>query len=351
MKTAVALSGGMDSLASLLMLHSSGNDLLPFHARFFPEKDTDTELNLKKICNDLGLRLHIIDLSQEFEQLIIRPFIDAYLSGLTPNPCALCNRKIKFGLIFDQIKTLGAEYLATGHYARMLDNNSKPSLWRGADSNKDQSYFLSLVPPDILGKIIFPLHQTTKKNAREYLSQKQISPPVRKESNEICFIENDYRSFIRSRLPSIPQQPGQIKTIQGKILGTHQGLWQYTQGQRRGLGIAHDYPLYVTGKDTKNNTLIVGSKNDTLTSTCQAGNLNIHIDPVQWPSEIVVQTRYRQKAGPASVDFDHDLMKIEFYNPQEIPAPGQVAAVYSAQGQVLAAGIIIQDQDTGYITA
>ncbi len=334
----------MDSLASLLMLHNSGNDLLPFHARFFPQKDKDTEQKLKNICNDLGLNLHILDLKQEFEQLIIRPFINAYMSGLTPNPCALCNRKIKFGLIFDHVKSLGAEYLATGHYARILHHNSKPSLWRGADSSKDQSYFLSLVPPDILGKTIFPLHETTKKHAQEYLSQKQVSPPVRKESNEICFIENDYRSFIDSMMPDAPQKPGLIKTIQGETLGTHQGLWKYTQGQRRGLNIAHEHPLYVTEKDIVNNTLIVGSKQDTLTSTCHAHNLNIHLDPDLWPSEIFVQTRYRQKAGPASVELDQDLMKIKFYNPREIPAPGQVAAVYSGQGQVLAAGIIIQDQ-------
>lgn len=340
MKTAVALSGGMDSLASFLMLHSSGHDLIAFHARFFPQRDEDTELKLKSICNDLGLSLHILDLRQEFEQLIIRPFLDAYMSGLTPNPCALCNRKIKFGLIFDHIKSLGAEYLATGHYARVLGYDSVTSLWRGTDSSKDQSYFLSLVPPDILGKTVFPLHQTTKKHAAQYLRQKGFSPPIRKESNEICFIEKDYRSFIRSRLPSIPKQTGLIKTVQGKVLGTHQGLWKYTQGQRRGLGIAYEHPLYVTGKDIKNNTLIVGSKEETLTSTCQARKLNIHVDPDLWPREIFVQTRYRQKAGQALVEFGQDLMKIKFYNPQEIPAPGQVAAVYSDQGQVLAAGII-----------
>lgn len=336
----MALSGGMDSLASLLMLHSSGHDLIAFHARFFPQKDKDTELKLKSICNDLGLSLHILDLSQEFEKLVIRPFLYAYTSGLTPNPCALCNRKIKFGLIFDHVKSLGAEYLSTGHYAKVLHHNSAPSLWRGMDSNKDQSYFLSLVPPEILGKTVFPLYQTTKTHAARYLRQKGFSPPIRKESNEICFIENDYRSFIRSRLPTMPEQTGLIKNVQGRVLGTHQGLWHYTQGQRRGLGIAHEHPLYVTGKDIKNNTLIVGSKEDTFTSTCKARKLNIHVDPDLWPGEVFVQTRYRQKAGQALVEFGQDLMKIKFYNPQEIPAPGQVAAVYSGQGQVLAAGII-----------
>jgi tRNA-specific 2-thiouridylase len=345
MKTAVALSGGADSLACLILLKDSGHDLLPFHARFFPstEKDTQTQDRLRQICDAMGLELHVLDLTQDFEQTVIRPFIDSYLAGLTPNPCALCNRKIKFGLIFDRIKDLGAGFIATGHYAGISRSESSLSLWRGEDRSKDQSYFLSMVPVNVFDRTVFPLSRVTKAEAQELLRKRNITPPVRAESNEICFISDDYRKFISGKVSDrILENPGPVRNTHGDILGRHQGLWRYTQGQRRGLGIAHEHPLYVLGKDYKTNTLVVGSQEELMTRTCRAGRMNIHMDPALWPEKVFVQTRYRQKAAQARIDITGDEMLVTFSRPREISAPGQVAAVYSEQGQVLAAGIITQ---------
>lgn len=343
MKTAIALSGGADSLASLLLLKNQGYDLFPFHARLIPghiqEKQIEEQLEL--ICHNLGLSLYIMDLTADFEQLIINPFINSYLRGLTPNPCALCNLQIKFGLIFNRVKDLGVSFLATGHYARIWRENNNLSLWRAKDTTKDQSYFLSMVPINIFRGVTFPLHETSKARALDFLKQNNISPPVRKESSEVCFIRDDYREFIISRIPdSLLGHPGPVTDRQGTELGRHQGLWRYTQGQRRGLGIAHHYPLYVLGKNYKTNTLLVGRQEELLTGSCLAGQLNLHADPEFWPEKVFVQTRYRQNAGQATIQIRGNRMLISFSRPQEIPAPGQVAAVYSSQGQILGAGII-----------
>ncbi len=343
MKTAIALSGGADSLASLLFLRERGYDLFPFHARLIPgngqQKQIEEQLNL--ICQKLGLTLYVLDLTVDFEQIIINPFISSYLCGLTPNPCALCNRQIKFGLIFNRLKELDVPCLATGHYARITREDESLSLWRAHDKTKDQSYFLSMVPINVFSRVIFPLQETNKVQVLDFLKQNNISPPVRKESNEICFIRSDYREFITSRVQdSLLAHPGPVKDSQGSELGRHQGLWRYTQGQRRGLGIAHHHPLYVLRKNHETNTLVVGSHEELLTGSCRAGQLNLHTDPDLWPEKVFVQTRYRQNAGRATVKIHSNRMFISFSRGRDIPAPGQVAAVYSRQGQILGAGII-----------
>ncbi len=343
MKTAVALSGGADSLASLVILKDSGHEVLPFHARFFPSEESHlkTEQRLKNICQELGLPFYVLELSGDFEQMVIKPFISSYLRGLTPNPCARCNRRVKFGLMLDRVRALGADAMATGHYARISRDGSVPSLWRAADKTKDQSYFLSLVPVKVFEQVIFPLNQITKTRAKELLRQRNIVPPVKDESNEICFIRDDYREFISAKVSDrILDNPGPVKNRQGQTLGRHPGLWRYTQGQRRGLGIAHEHPLYVLGKNCETNTLLVGASEELMTRTCLAGEMNFHVDPNCWPEKVFVQTRYRQKAGQAVVRIENDRMLVSFSRPRDIPAPGQVAAVYSEQGQVLGAGII-----------
>lgn len=345
MKTAVALSGGADSLASLLLLRDLGHDILPFHATLFPEcgQDVKTRQELQQICHKLGLSLIIMDLVSDFEQSVIKPFVQSYLQGLTPNPCACCNRQIKFGLMFNRMKALGASFLATGHYAGISRDENKVSLCRAKDRSKDQSYFLSLVPLDTLLHVIFPLHQMSKAQTLEFLRQKNVTPPVQAESNEICFIKTDYRDYLSSMIPDhSARSTGPIINRQGMELGRHKGLWRYTQGQRKGLGIAHEHPLYVLGKDCSINALIVGSRKELLTETCVADLINLHTPAAQWPDKVFVQTRYRQEAGQASVVIRGSKMHVSFCQPMDTPAPGQVAAVYSEHGKILAAGIIVE---------
>ncbi len=335
----------MDSLASMILLREAGHEILPIHARFFPKRESSRELSndLERICNQLGLKLLLLDLGQTFGSYVIHPFIRDYLQGLTPNPCAGCNKNIKFGALLEKAREWGADYLATGHYAAVKPDSSGTGLWRGKDPHKEQSYFLSLVPETSLRRAVFPLQDKHKSWTADFLSQKNIPTPAREESNEICFIPGDYRDFIAQQVgdKNLPGS-GPIKDTRGQILGYHLGLWRYTPGQRRGLGIAHNHPLYVLGKDHSANTLIVGSKDELGSWECSAREVNFLVPFKYWPPELWVQTRYRQNPQPANVEIQGTRMRIHFRDHPQIPAPGQVAAIYSSQGRVLAGGIIEQ---------
>ncbi|WP_291323125.1 tRNA 2-thiouridine(34) synthase MnmA [Desulfonatronospira sp.] len=342
MKIGVALSGGLDSLACLVMLKEQEYDLLPLHALFYPHQDRHLVQSLREICTSLGTSLHVKDLQHEFATQVINPFVRDYLHGLTPNPCARCNRSIKFGLLLDLAMELGASALATGHYARKISLGlSGPILMRARDLGKDQSYFLSLVPAAGLARAVFPMQDQYKSLMKKFLENRNITPPAREESNEVCFIPGDYRDFIAGRLKNGPcTRPGPIVDSSGNILGRHQGLWRYTLGQRRGLGIACRHPLYVLRKELSSGTLVVGPREELGVQGFEAGQINILEHPEQWPDLVLVQTRYRQKARPAEVEIQRGRMYVRFKDRPGLPVPGQVAVVYSLQGQVLAGGII-----------
>jgi tRNA-specific 2-thiouridylase len=337
--TAIALSGGADSLMSLLLVRETGARVLGVHARFMDTDDADQLERLRSLCGDLGVPLHLVDLRAEFEELVIAPFVRAYQAGLTPNPCAACNPAIKFGLLLDRARALGADRLATGHYARLEKKPYGPALFRGADATKDQSYFLSRVPRERFQHVLFPLAEWTKAAVRQGLAERGLTPPAGRESQEVCFIPGDYREFLRERKVRLGG-PGPITLADGLVLGRHQGLWNHTLGQRKGLGIAYSEPLYVTGKDFRENRLLVGLKSETLAAGCRTGKPNLLCPPEFWPGEVLAQTIYRQSPEPAHVSLDDSGMTVVFVRPRSIPTPGQVAAVYSAQGQVLAAAVI-----------
>ncbi|WP_291319455.1 tRNA 2-thiouridine(34) synthase MnmA [Desulfonatronospira sp.] len=343
MKVAVAVSGGLDSLASLVMLKEEGHEVLALHARFFSHQGDHLEQRLGDICAGLGLDLHVWHLQDEFASRVIRPFVQDYLGGVTPNPCAHCNRRIKFGLLLDRAVQLGASALATGHYAHLENRKSGPMLKRPLDRDKDQSYFLCLVPPKKLARAVLPMRGQYKSRMRSFLQARRITVPTMDESNEICFIPGDYREFISDRI-NMDQKPapGPIVDSSGRTLGQHQGLWRYTPGQRRGLGIAFKHPLYVLRKDLSTNTLVVGPREELGVLEFEAGRLNILADPLNWPRDLLIQTRYRQKARPAEIELHQDRMWVRYKDEPGLPVSGQVAAVYSPDGQVLAGGIIKQ---------
>lgn len=338
MTTAVALSGGADSLFALDLIRGRGESVFAVHAFFLPPDETALKNSgrLADICSALGVNLYFADLSAEFERDIIRQFISAYKQGLTPNPCSRCNRRIKFGLLLEHCLGLGAQRMATGHYARV----SAGSLRRGEDPAKDQSYFLSLVRAESLKHVSLPLGEYQKKQVQAELEKTGLKPVHGKESQEVCFIPDDYREFMRRNCPELPG-PGPIIGPGGKRLGTHRGLWAYTPGQRRGLGIAFDYPLYVLQKDPVQNRLIVGPKDELYSRGCCVRELNTLVSPRKWPETVRVQTRYRQTAQPARIETGASkTIHIHFLAPQEKPAPGQTAAIYSDEGRVLGGGVI-----------
>lgn len=347
MTIAVAVSGGADSLYALVSLHEQGEQVIAVHGRFHGQslRENPALPGLTRHCERLHIPLHLLDLREQFEQRVVTPFVHAYAEGQTPNPCALCNARIKFGLLMDEAMRLGADRLATGHYAGLITHPLYgPVLCKGADAIKDQSYFLSLVPRERLSRAIFPLAALHKTDIRAELAKRGLEIPVPQESQEICFVpRDDYRAFLLASGHPLPGS-GPICTREGQRVGAHQGLWNHTEGQRRGLGIAWPHPLYVTGKDVVRNTLIVGSKDDLLSCECTAHSANMLVDPRHWPETCLVRVRYRQGAEPATVRVDADTLHIRFLAPQPPSAPGQVAAVFDDEGHVLA-GALICDMD------
>jgi tRNA-specific 2-thiouridylase len=340
-KIAVAVSGGGDSFASLLALGEAGHEILALHGLFLQEPDGKAIAGLMQACTRLGVPLHCLDLADDFERLVAAPFAAEYLAGRTPNPCARCNAAIKFGLLLDRALSFGADALATGHYAAGGEHPVYGwALSRGADPVKDQSYFLALVPRERLCRAIFPLAAALKSEVRSDLAGRGEIPPLPEESQEICFVPgDDYRAFLAGRVAELPEG-GPAVLPDGRQLGRHHGLWRYTIGQRRGLGLAHTEPLYVLEKDVVRNTLVVAPLADLQTDSFTASEVNVLVDPALWPDTLLVQTRYRERAKPAQVEFSGNELSVVFAEQQVRPAVGQVAVVYDTQGVVLAGAII-----------
>ncbi|SHN64470.1 tRNA 2-thiouridine(34) synthase MnmA [Desulfovibrio litoralis] len=359
-KIAVAVSGGADSLFALLRLREEGHEVFALHARLFPLDETQikTEKRLETLCESLKIPLFILDLHLEFEKMVVTPFCKAWNKGETPNPCALCNFRIKFGLLHDKSLELGAEALATGHYvgieslqlfAKSADGCVKQKetavLVTGKDKYKDQSYFLALVPKERLTQMIFPLKDCIKTKIQQYLSDNGYSVPVAKESQEICFIkDDDYKSFLKMRKVKLSGGGAIVLASTGEKLGLHQGLWQYTEGQRRGLGIAYTEPLFVCGKDLEKNQLVVCTKSELAAKTIYTEKANLFFEPEDLQvilqeayknGKLWVKLRYRQTPSLAKVELKDQGFVITLAsenNGQSAimpPAAGQIAVVYT----------------------
>ncbi|MBU1229677.1 MAG: tRNA-specific 2-thiouridylase [Proteobacteria bacterium] len=341
MSIAVAVSGGGDSLAALLALRDAGREVLALHGLFLPQADEEAARGLAQACARLDVPLHLVDLRQEFERLVAAPFAAEYLAGRTPNPCARCNAAMKFGLLLERALDLGAEALATGHFAQSGPHPDYGwALGRGADPVKDQSYFLSLVPQERLRRAVFPLATRRKAEVRGDLDSRGILPPLPEESQEICFVPgDDYRAFLSGRMAELPGG-GPAQLPDGSVVGTHQGLWRSTIGQRRGLGIAFREPLYVLDKDMERNVLVVAPAPALLVEGFAAGEVNLLVDPALWPPSVLVQTRYREAAKPARAELAGAGLRIRFAEPEVRPAPGQVAALFDSRGVVLAGCVV-----------
>lgn len=341
---AVAVSGGMDSLYALAVLAERGEALLAVSGRFHDVGGdaADAEAGvLAAICAQLGVPFETLDLRAEFERLVVAPFVAGWRRGLTPNPCMLCNPAIKFGLLFDRAATLGAARLATGHYARLEQGDAGACrLQRGADAAKDQSYFLALVPGERLCRAVFPLGALRKAEVPGLLAERGLTPPVRKESQEICFVpDGDYQHFLELRGLEF-SRPGPMVLADGTVVGDHEGLWRYTEGQRHGLGGGHAGPLYVLHKDMAGNRLVVGPRAELDVSGFTAGRLNPLVPLRLWPAMVQVQTRYRQLPVPARVERRGGGLRVRYEALQERPAPGQAAVFYGPGGVVLGGALV-----------
>ncbi len=313
------------------------------------------EERLQDACQKIGCELHILELQDRFDSEVVQPFAKAYAKGLTPNPCVLCNRRIKFGAFWEYAQSLGASGLVTGHYASLVYNHpykgSDPLLGTAKDVIKDQSYFLGQVPRSRLAQIAFPLAALEKKDVRAIVASAGLSVPEPKESQDICFIPHTptgYRDFLLARWKQQGEEaPGAGDIVEidtGRVIGRHKGLWQYTEGQRQGLGIPWNEPLYVLGKNAEQNVLLVGGRKHTQKTTAVLHSPNFMIEPDEIPDTVLVRLRYRQKPVRAHIHIAGNAVHITCEEALFLSAPGQTGIVLDDQMRLLLAGTIAKQK-------
>lgn len=339
---AVALSGGVDSLVSGFLLKQRCKHIFGLHFTTGYEKEPVDIISLEK---QLGFPVTSVDFSQIFEKKVVHYFTQTYLSGKTPNPCVICNKEIKFGRLLDHALGMGADFLATGHYATIVNPVSFPDkkinrcyLEKGKDPLKDQSYFLSMLPSHRLEKIIFPLAGMTKKEVKRFAASKQIAPTQTAESQDICFIHENFPDFISKKQGRLPQQ-GDIINMDGNIVGRHNGLEQFTIGQRRGINCPASEPYYVKKIDVKNNRLQVCFKKDLSGKHLSIAQINWNYTHQHSFPDIITKIRYAHKGAPSTLTLNDNRGEVVFNEPQNAITPGQTAVFYK-NDRVLGAGII-----------
>jgi tRNA-specific 2-thiouridylase len=361
--TAIALSGGIDSLTAAYLLKQQGHHVVGLHfltgfetkyrqhhtSRLSKESSTDDFSasqdghtgKINHIAKQLGITVNIIDIQTDFKRKIVDYFTQTYLSGKTPNPCLVCNPSIKFGVLLAYALKIGASRLATGHYANIsVDSLGRFHLLRGMDRKKDQSYFLSFLTQKQLALACFPLGEMKKSEVKKLAKEKGLSPVVKQESQDICFIkDNRYQDFI-SQQQGFKAKPGNIVDMEGNILGRHNGLHLFTIGQRRGINCPALQPYYVVRLDVKQNQLIVGLKKDLLSSNCKVSNINWIVEKPSKPLDVHTRVRYRHQAAGSKLIPDGDTSATIVFNaPQSAVTPGQ-GAVFYKDDEVIGGGWI-----------
>ncbi len=349
-KVAVALSGGVDSSVAAALLVDQGFDVIGICMQLWSEPGCElenrcctpeTRAGARRQAETLNIPFHILDASGAFRDHVVQAFLDGYACGDTPNPCILCNRFIKWGALLEFAREMGAEMVATGHYARIRNNPSGEfELWRGADPNKDQSYFLSLLTQGHLAHTLLPLGKMKKAQVRSLARERGLPAADLPESQDLCFLGGvDYRSFLLKYVPQAAE-PGEVVTRDGRLLGAHQGLAFYTIGQRKGLP-ASSRPLYVIQKNLKYNRLVAGFADELGQQELQTGMVN-------WiagrPPDAVIdaQVMIRSRAVPVSAmvqPLTDGGARVRFNQPLRDITPGQMAVFYVGD-RVLGGGII-----------
>lgn len=344
-KVAVAMSGGVDSSVTAALLLEKGYQVFGLTMLLSGEKNEKIE----SVTAKLGIPCYSLDWRKEFAEKVIQYFVAEYLKGRTPNPCVVCNREFKFGALLKEALALGADYLATGHYARSSYSPEKGRylLFKARDKEKDQAYFLYNLAQKQLAHTLFPLGNLTKSEVQKKAELYNLSGSVQPESQDICFITNrDYREFLRQALGKECFRPGKVLNAQGEVVGEHQGLPFYTIGQRKGLGLNLGYPVYVRALNAAENTLIVGTQKELFQTTLWAAENNlIAFINLKVPLNIEARTRLSAKLARATLfPESDDLWKVVFEEPQWAITPGQSVVYY--QGETVLGGGTIEQVGT-----
>jgi tRNA-uridine 2-sulfurtransferase len=348
----VAMSGGVDSSVAAALLKEQGHAVTGMMLRLWSEpgkEDTnrcctpDSMAQARRVAARLDIPFYVIDAKDVFRETVVEYFLEGYARGETPNPCLICNRKIRWTFLLEHALALGAEYMATGHYVRRMQaENGKVNLLRAVDRNKDQSYVLHVLTQEKLKHALFPVGDYPKPEIRQIAERHGLPTASRKDSQDLCFLAGeDYRNFLQRNAAEM-LKPGEIVTRDGKASGAHNGLANYTIGQRKGLGVASPVPLYVLGKDAAQNALIVGTQDELGSDTLTARDVNwVSGEVPAEPFRADVKIRYTAKEAEALVTpLGEGQVQVRFDAPQRDITAGQAAVFY--QGEVLLGGGIIQ---------
>lgn len=337
------MSGGVDSSVAAALLKKKGYQVIGVTFKTWPKEECglssgraccnlEAVARSRLVCEELEIPYYVFDLSKEFKHHVIDYFCSEYLKGHTPNPCVICNEKIKFGYLLKKAKSFGAQAVATGHYAGVAKSakGRRFLLKEGKDKKKDQSYFLFSLSQEQLKHSIFPLEKFTKERTRRAARSMGLKTFNTVSSQDVCFIRDlEYADYIKNKT-GVEIKEGDIVDLKGNVLGRHKGLPYYTIGQRRGIGVAHKEPLYVVSIDVADNRVVIGTKKDVMSSTLEAEGLNwISVAGIDKPTRFDVKIRYGAKKAKAFVTATGpDSVKVEFDEPQEAPTPGQAVVFY-----------------------
>ncbi len=328
----------MDSSVVALLLKDAGYETMGVYMRLWDSSYAQRmECRAEQVCHTLGISFHVLDLQKEFEHCVIDYFCQEYSRGRTPNPCIACNQHIKFGFLLDRVLALDVDYLATGHYARIEKPEGSYHLLRAKDMGKDQSYFLYTLDQRKLSHLLFPLGDYGRTEVRRIAQRKEL-PTAIKPSQDLCFIaQKNYHVFLNQRFPSMP---GDVLDTQGVILGHHRGIAFYTIGQRHGLGVASNIPLYVTKIEPGNNRIVLANEDELYRQEVTAKNLSWVLGelPLE-PVAVSAQIRYKSRAAEAALLPKVGSADIRFSQPQWAVTPGQ-AIVFYRDDELLGGGII-----------
>jgi len=340
-KVFVGLSGGVDSSVAALLLKNEGYDVVGIHLRCWNKNGCDEPEaeDARRVADKLKIPFYVLDMEKEYKERVVDYMIEGYKKGITPNPDVMCNREIKFGLFLEKALSMGGDFVATGHYAKIKEENGEYHIYAGRDDNKDQSYFLWALRQEELKHAMFPLGDLTKEKVRKIAKEADLPTADKKDSQGICFIgEVTLKDFLEEYLP---KKRGNARTSSGEILGTHEGAHFYTIGQRHGLGIAGSEPYYVADKDVETNTIVLATRDDSTLKRKEIEVVDINLINKELPSDVLVRVRYRQPLQSAKMKIDRGRTKIVFENSQEFVAPGQSAVFYDKDSQMLGGGVII----------